>query len=194
MTRNTQPAPGQPQPAPPSLSRRARIAITLFVAFNLFAIIAWCVPLDSPLVMRSRELVRPYMVFTGLFQKWDMFAPDPSRLNNFVGATITYRNGGSSMWFFPRMENLGFVDKYFKERYRKYANDNLRLDSNSDLWPDAARYIARLNNRPSNPPDVVALVRYWSIVPPPGPQGEEPPETWNQHMFYLYRVTPGDLK
>jgi hypothetical protein len=89
------------------------------------------------------------------------------------------------------MENLGFFEKYVKERYRKYANDNLRLDSNSTLWPDAARYIARVNNRPSNPPVSVDLVRYWSIVPPPG--AEEGPGPWNQYLFFRYTVAPGDL-
>jgi hypothetical protein len=184
----------QAQPAPSELSRTARIGISGFLIFNLFAIVTWCVPLDSPLIARCRELGRPYLVFTGLFQKWDMFAPDPSKTNNFVGAHITYRSGATSLWTFPRMENLGYTDKYIKERYRKYANDCLRLDGYSALWPDAARFIARVNNRPSDPPTGVALVRYWSFVPPPEPNGEDSPGPWNQYIFYRYNVTPGDLK
>ena len=190
----SQPAARQPAPVSLAFSRPARIAITVFVAFNMFAVVAWCVPLDSPLIARCRDVVRPYLIFTGLFQKWDMFAPDPSRLNNFVGAVVTYRNGDRSLWTFPRMENLGYVDKYFKERYRKYANDCLRLDTNSGLWPDAARYIARLNRRPSDPPAAVDLVRYWSIVAPPDANGEEPTRLWNQHTFFRWIVAPGDLE
>jgi hypothetical protein len=177
-------------PSQGEISRPIRIAITAFVVFNLFAIVSWCVPLESPLIARCRDLSLPYLRWTGLFQKWDMFAPDPSKLNNYVGAVITYRDGTRSLWNFPRMENLGFFEKYLKERYRKYANDNLRLDSNSALWPDAARYIARVNNQPSNPPITVGLVRYWSVVPPPGGEGSAP---WNQYIFFRYNVAPGDL-
>ena len=161
---------------------------------KVHAALSWCVPLDSPLIARCREVARPYLLFTGLFQKWDMFAPDPSKLNNFVGAVITYRDGQRSLWTFPRMEHMGYIDKYFKERYRKYANDCLRLDAYSQLWPDAARYIARMNNRPSNRPVAVDLVRYWSIIPPPTADGEEPPASWNQHTFFHSDVTPGDFE
>ena len=178
-----------------AISRPFRVAITAFIAFNLFAIVSWCVPLDSPLIARCRDLSLPYLRWTGLFQKWDMFAPDPSKLNNFLSAVILYRDGTSSVWSFPRMENLGPFEKYLKERYRKYANDNLRLDGYAAAWPDAARYIARINNnRPSNPPMLVALIRVWSIVPPPSPNGEQPTADWNQYMFFRYTVAPGDLR
>ena len=195
MPRKTQPAAHQPaQRSSPELSCPARIAISAFLAFNLFAIVAWCAPLESPLLTRCRDLVRPYLVFTGLFQKWDMFAPDPSKLNNFVGAAVTYHDGKRSLWTFPRMENLGYTDKYFQERYRKYANDCLRLDMYSQLWPDAARYIARQNAGSGNPPAAINLVRYWSIVPPPDSNWQEPAATWNQHTFFHYDVVPGDLE
>ncbi|HXS96060.1 MAG TPA: hypothetical protein VN736_15750 [Candidatus Limnocylindrales bacterium] len=171
----------------------ARIVISAFIAFNLFAITCWCVPLDTPLVVACRNMVRPYMLYFGLFQKWDMFAPDPTKLNSYIDAVVTYRDGQTSKWGFPRMEELGIVDKYFEERYRKYMNDNLRLDTNSGLWPDAARYIARANNRAGDPPVLVTLVRHWSIVPPPGPDGEPGYVPWSQFEFFHYTVAPGDL-
>ena len=191
--RNHTPPPLQAKDPVIGLSRRTRVWLTAFIAFNLFAIVTWCMPLDTPLTQRFRSFVRPYLVYTGLFQKWDMFAPDPSKLNNFIGAMITYNNGDSKLWTFPRMENLGYVDKYFEERFRKYANDCLRLDDYSALWPDAARYIARVNNRTGNPPVGVQLIRYWSIVPPPGANGEETQPNWNQYAFYRYQIQPGDL-
>jgi hypothetical protein len=193
----TPPAPIQPPPdgRVSDLSRNVRIGLSAFVAFHLFCIVFWCIPIDSPLIVRFRESVKPYVLWTGLFQKWDMFAPDPSKLNNYVGAILTYRDGRTAEWDFPRMENLGYVDRYFKERYRKYANDNLRIDARSALWPDAARYVARLNAAdPANPPVEVALVRHWSEVPPPGAHGEPPPSPWNQYVFFRYPVQPGDLK
>lgn len=176
------------------LSRFARIAISAFVAFHLFAIVSWCIPLDSPLTVRCRDLVRPYMVWVGLFQKWDMFAPDPSKLNNYVTAVVVYADGRASTWNFPRMAELGIFEKYRKERYRKFANDNLRLDGFAALWPDAARYIARVNNHSNNPPVRVDLVRHWSLVPPPAANGSEQEAPWSHFTFFRYSVAPGDLQ
>jgi hypothetical protein len=169
-----------------------RAAITVFLVFHMFAAAVWAVPIDSPLTQAFRNLIGPYVLWVGFFQKWDMFSPDPSRLNNFVSATIVFRNGSRRLWVFPRMEMLGYADRYAKERYRKYANDNLRLDSNAGLWPDAARYAARVNNDPSNPPVSVVLTRYWSEVPGPGgaPVEEAP---WQQFPFFRYQVSPKDL-
>ena len=187
-------APKLSQSESSELSRQARIGVSAFLMFNLFAIVTWCMPLDSPLIARCRSLIRPYLLYTGLFQKWDMFAPDPSKVNHYVAGVVTYQDGSTSVWTFPRMENLGYIDKYFKERYRKYANDFLNLDVYSGLWPDAARYIARQNNRPSNPPIVVDLVRHWSMVPPPD-SGEDPSlARWNQYQFFRYIVREGDLR
>lgn len=184
----------EPPPAGAMLSRRARLAATAFVAFHLFAILLWAVPLDTALIVQCREAIKGYMLWTGLFQKWDMFAPDPSKLNNYVSATVHYRDGHTAEWTFPRMEQLGIVDKYFKERYRKYACDNLRLDTRSGLWPDAARYVARAMMSPGDPPVQVDLVRHWSEVPPPGPHGEAPPAPWSQYTYFRYPVQPGDLR
>jgi hypothetical protein len=186
--------PAQPQQAAAQLSRGARIAASIFVAFHLFAVITWAVPLDTPLIVQCREAIKGYMLWTGLFQKWDMFAPDPSKLNNYVTANVIYRDGRTAQWTFPRMENLGYVDKYFKERYRKYASDNLRLDTHSALWPDAARYVARAVATPSETPAEIDLVRHWSEVQPPGPHGEERSTPWSEFTFYRYPVQAGDLR
>jgi len=169
--------------------------ISAFLAFHLFAIISWCIPLDTPLIVSFRSMVVPYMAWSGLFQKWDMFAPNPSMLNNYMTADITYADGHTATWSFPRMEELGLVQKYVKERYRKFANDNLRLDAFSVLWPDAARYIARVNKlQPSNPPVAIDLVRHWSVVPPPTFENGFMTGPWNHFRFFHYVVQPGDLQ
>ena len=193
-----------PKPVPPPprfdttpgkpLSRGARIAISAFIVFHLFGILTWCVPSDTPLTVSLRSIAAPYVLWAGLFQKWDMFSPDPPKLNGYVTAEITYADGHTSVWSFPRMDQLGLFDKYTKERYRKFANENLRLDAFAPLWPDAARYIARLNKgQPSNPPVSVALVRHWSFVQPPSRDGSPENGPWNHFKFFQYPVKPGDL-
>ena len=170
-----------------------RVALSAFILFHLLAITAWSLHSDSPLVQNFTNAIRPYMLWTGLFQNWDMFAPDPSKLNCNMGAVVEYRDGTRSLWSFPKMESRGIVDKYFRERWRKYANDNLRLDPNAALWPDAARYVARQNYRPANPPVAVSLIRYWSEVPRPSANGSYQPAPWQWYSFYRYSVDGRDL-
>src|SRR5262245_22038809 len=70
------------------MEKAKRTAINLFLTFHLVAIACWCVPIDSPLIPLFRDLVRPYFLWAGLFQSWDMFAPIPKEANTYLEATI----------------------------------------------------------------------------------------------------------
>jgi hypothetical protein len=174
------------------LQRIKYIAINTFLLFHILAITCWCIPLDSPLIANFRDLVRPYMLWSGLFQGWDMFAPSPRNINSHLEVVVIYKDGRTQTWKFPRMEKLGFPERDFKERYRKFA-ENVQNDANSALWPDVARRIARLNGNASNPPALVLLVRYWSEIKPPGRGGAYHPEPWHANIFFEYTVRPNDL-
>jgi hypothetical protein len=191
--RQRRPKPGLLTPAQRYPSTFKRAAISAFLLFHICAISVWCLPFRLPASTAFKGLIRPYMLWSGLFQNWNMFAPDPLMLNGFVEAEIVFRDGKTGRWSFPRTEQLGLADRYFKERYRKFANEYLRMDANSGLWPDAAVYIARRNYQPSNPPVIVLLYRYWSLIRPPLPDGSYQADPWMRSRFFLYVVKPGDL-
>jgi hypothetical protein len=170
-----------------------RVAINAFLLFNLLTIICWCIPLDSPLLANFRNLVRPYMLWSGLFQAWDMFAPSPRNINSYMEAIVIFNDGRTQTWKFPRLEQLSFVQRQFKERYRKFG-ENVQKDANSVLWPDVARRIARLHNKPSDPPTIVLLGRSWSEIKPSSASGTYHPEPWHPHIFFEYSVKPKDLR
>jgi len=170
-----------------------RIAINAFLLFHIFAITCWCIPLDSPLIANFRDLIRPYMLWSGLFQGWDMFAPSPRNINSYVEAVIIFNDGRTQTCRFPRMEKLGLTERDFKERYRKFA-ENLQNDANSAVLPDVARRIARLHNNASNPPSLVLLVRYWSEIKPSRSGAMYHPEPWRANIFFEYTVKPQDLE
>jgi hypothetical protein len=174
------------------LQRAKYIAINAFLAFHILAIASWCIPIDSPLVPLCRNLVRPYFLGAGLFQSWDMFAPIPKAANTYIEAIVVYQDGSRKTWTFPRMEQLGLTEKYFKERYRKFA-ENLQRDENDALLRDAARYIARLNSNPAKPAKTVILIQKWSFIVP-RKDASYVPEPWEQHMLLGYGVRPEDLQ
>ena len=187
------PAPAGTQAAITRISWWARIqhlAINAFLMFHLLAIICWAIPFANPLAALGRNAVRPYFLWAGLFQSWDMFSPLPKSSNIYVEAIVLYEDGDTRNWAFQRMELLKLEDRYFKERYRKYV-ENLNDDAKAVLWPDAARFIARLNdNRPVRV-KMVFLVRRWSaiVVRGDGSYGRAP---WDAHIFYAHTVSAGD--
>jgi len=132
------------------------------------------------------------MLWSGLFQSWDMFAPAPKSVNAYIQGVVITRDGRIHTWKFPRMEQLSLTQRYFKERYRKFV-ENLQDEKNSAVWPDVSRHLARLYNDPSNPPEIVMLVRYWSDIVPQ-PDGSYRPQPERARIFFEYRLKPEDLK
>jgi len=172
---------------------KARVAaINVFLIFHILSVACWCIPLANPLVAAGRNFVRPYLLWSGLFQSWDMFSPSPKSINSYVEAIILYKDGSTQNWAFPRMDRLSLTQRHFKERYRKFV-ENLKEDTNSALWPDAARFLARANNRAPSSVRMVFLIRYWSNIVPRN-DGEYTPAAWDSHVFYGYTVEADDLK
>lgn len=174
------------------LTKIKQIAINAFLIFHIVAITCWAIPLQTPLIAALKNVIRPYMVWSGLLQSWDIFAPSPKALNSYIEAIVIGHDGHTENWKFPRMEQLGLVAGYSEERYRKYV-ENLKEDTNVALWPDAARRIARLNNNGSSPPEIVILVRHWSDIVPHNDAAHHH-EPWHAQIFYEYYVKPEDLK
>jgi hypothetical protein len=164
----------------------------VFLIVHLLGIIVWSLPLANPLSMAARNFIRPYFLWAGLFQSWDTFAPSPKTVNGYVAAIVLYRDGTTRNWQFPRMEQLSLTQRYYKERYRKYA-ENLEDDRYAAFWPDAGRFIARLNNDRPSPVSQVFLIRYWSNIVPRSDDSYAPGPL-DAHLFYGYAVTPQDLK
>jgi hypothetical protein len=174
------------------LQKAKRWTVNLFIGFHLVAITCWCLPIDTPPLSLCRSIVRPYFLWAGLFQSWDMFAPVPKGANTYLEAELHYRDGSRRTWKYPRMEEMGIREKLFKERYRKFA-DNLERSELDDLLPDAARYIARLNSSSRNPVKTVILIQRYSLIVP-RPDGTYVPEPWQSHILFGYGVRTEDLQ
>jgi hypothetical protein len=172
--------------------RAKLVAINLFLVFHIVAITCWCLPFDNSALQHCRQFVRPYFLWAGLFQSWDMFAPNPWPSNSYVEATIIYKDGSRTTWAFPRMEQLSLTDRAFKERYRKFS-EVLQIDNYDALWPDVARHIARINSTPAKPAKTIILIRHWSVVVPRTDNVDQS-EPWDQHVLLGYGVKPEDLQ
>ena len=121
-----------------------------------------------------------------------MFAPNPAMANAYLEAEVTFRDGSRATWPFPRMDRMGYFERFRKERYRKWATERVNwMGGKPDpaLAEAAARFAARQVDRgPDNPPWAIELVRYWAPTPPPSrramlPYGVDPFEWERQPIF-----------
>jgi hypothetical protein len=152
------------------------------------------------LAMKLRETaqasIRPVLFYTGLWQNWDMFSPNPLSTNFDVEAEITFKDGSKKIWIFPKMERLGFLERYQKERYRKFR-EYVRMESHKVIWHDVSRWIARQFNDPENPPTNLSLIRYWTPIPAPSEHDYQPiipiKKHTNQYIYFSTKITPEDL-
>jgi hypothetical protein len=145
------------------LDQARRAAINIFLIVNIVAIACWVIPSDSPVLKRTKDVFKPYLVWSGLFQSWDTFAPNPTAVNSNIKAVIFTRNHHVHVWAFPRMEELSLSERYRKERYRKFT-EVLPAAKFATLWPDVADHLARSFKDPKDPVEKVMLIQFSSGI------------------------------
>lgn len=162
-------------------------AVKVWLAFHLFMMVAWSLPMGNPEVrlgekpagtfdrlwIANDQYVREsplnnYMTRTGLWQYWDMFAPNPLSVDYYIDAVVQHADGTLTENNFPRIATMPMWQKYPYERFRKFT-ERLHPRENQFLWPDAAYRVALHEaTDPKNPPVKVTLMFYFRQVGPPG--------------------------
>jgi hypothetical protein len=154
------------------------------LAFHILGVISWTMPeapdpvknravppqiLDYPLLANQEfikfGIFRPWIISLGFWQSWDMFAPNPSNRDVWGSAKIEYANGTVRQVDYPRVKTFGYIEKYEKERFRKYW-ERVNLDRWYYLREPTCLWLARrYNEEPGNPPVKVSLYMHLKEVP-----------------------------
>jgi hypothetical protein len=165
--------------------------ITAFLAWNLIAIgFHLCAP--SMFVDRVCAFVNPYLWYTGLWQNFCVFVPDPKDYNIHMTANVFMKNGQAITYKFPNPADDNYLVRMSTERYRKWAHDNVNQPNYKVWWPDTCKWIARKYMRdPNNQPVKVELIRNFQEIKPPGSKELFGP--MQSSGFYTYVLQPGDL-
>lgn len=145
-------------------SLRKKIVVA-FVAFHLFVIALFSIPLEKGFIETLRVPFKPYVICLGMTESWRMFAPNPKSSEQFFKAVVMTAHGRSEVYSFPRMEDLSYSERYREERYRKFQEEVVCSEC-SGLWPDIEKRVARLKSTPSDPADRVILVKFESRIDP----------------------------
>jgi len=188
-------------------TRDVKIWVKLFVGFHLLAIFSWSLPnppnavkngiappVGSDVILYYNDKyirnspfpdkiptyawpVSAYVLTTGTWQSWDMFAPNPSNTDVWCHVEIVRENGKVDRYAYPRIYDMPIPKKYVMERWRKFY-ERVNQNQYQFLWPTFAQRIAHIcDTDPSNRPVKVRLFRHFKRVetlePAPWTKGGE---------------------
>lgn len=149
------------------MSTWKKLLIGLFLGINFLSMARTFMPLDNQFISSIYRPVDHYLSFFSIYQSWNMFSPNPARVDSHITAEVEFDDGSSDIYYFPDSKNLSLKEKYaFGERYRVLL-ETARQDSNSFLWKDLAKFALR-KLRTTNYDKIplkVHLYRHWSEIP-----------------------------
>jgi hypothetical protein len=135
--------------------------------------------------------LRFYLLSTGFWQYWDMFSPNPASTDIWSDSVVTYADGSSKVYHYPRIYDLPIPQKFMKERWRKFF-ERAGNQGYQFLWPVFGQRVALLNyNDPKNPPVKVDLRRHSMAIAAPGKPEDT---TYTEETYYRYVVDQEKLR
>lgn len=152
---------------------------------------SWSMPRGFPLKPTIDQIFAGTFRKLGLTQRWDLFAPEPRSIDVHVTAEVTFADGRTTTVNLSKMDEYGFLERFQRNRWRKFFNDHVRLDRNGAMWEPVARNIARnFENHGKSRPNSIVLVRYWRLVRKPDDRVESTPGYFNRANFYRWKAEP----
>jgi hypothetical protein len=147
-------------------------ALSLFVTGHVAALLTWNLP-NGPLRAWLEPTAAHYILPTGLWQSWCMFAPDPPRAKFTLEAVIIDKNGVARIYPFPYSGEMSPLEKVPLYRHAKYAS-NVGVKESKAQREFAARHALRSLDIPDDAYPV-DLQLYYKVrpTPPPGTPSEE---------------------
>ncbi len=149
---------------------RPRRVTNAFQALLLFVLATSALPTLHTAQDKLREMLDPLVDAVGLWQgQWELFAPEPDKVNVRVVAIVEFADGVTGGWRSPNWQEMSAAARFRHFRLSEFV-DGIRLDNNSGAWHAFARWVAREVEHPEGgdaAPVHVTLWRYWVIIPEP---------------------------
>jgi hypothetical protein len=183
-----------------SLSHIEKIAVTFFLILFLSVVCIWLLDEDY---MTFKGTLTPYtsmaMNSFGWVQYWGLFSPGIRNCNYHSTALIEFADGSSKLFEFPRtkIDQQDYLSHFGGEKKRKLFGDCMLWAGYEQFLPSIARFIARANDDPTNPPRMVTFAWQFANTPVPDPSHwvyrDQLPNHTMHIVKFIYKVDPQDL-
>jgi hypothetical protein len=150
-----------------------RWALSAFVMFHLSALIMWTMP-NCAIKTRCLHPFRYYLLPTGLWQWWAIFAPDPIRNTMVLNAEVVDAKGMRYVYEFPRIGELTWWQKFPLYRHPKFTGNMLAEEYKVHRTFTARHAVRQLGLGPEAFPLWVSLYSEIKDSPPPGTGVSDP--------------------
>jgi hypothetical protein len=148
-----------------------RLVITAFIVVVLASIAVSNMP-DGRAYSAAYPVAEPFLVATGLDQRWRIFAPNPRSEILYLEARVRRADGSVSIWRPPTSNP--FIGSYRDSHWRKFVEHAVLLPDGPFsygtpyLWRTIALYVARLEGQHGSRPVSVTLISRTATEIPPG--------------------------
>jgi hypothetical protein len=177
--------------------RNLKILISAFIILHVTLTIAWLSPETHALRRAITDTTNWAWKFFGFWQGWELFAPAIRNVNAHSLAVINFDDGSSTAWPLPRFEQMGIVDKYRFDKFRKWNGDNAQWARYKEHWPALARYVANLHYAGTGPKPVsFTLLQFKASMPAPSSRvsREGMPQHDQAESTFFYTYKPEDFR
>lgn len=158
------------------------------VGIVAFLIVSWGWNLPDGYLLK--RVLRPWskvIIYCGFWHGWNMFAPDPLRINRRWDADLFYGDGAVVHWSPLDCSNVHPLRAFFAVRERKFL-DNLVQPSMAYLRAALCDYLSRIHSDQER--QVVRVELHVSECPVSPPQCPSSPAASIRRLFYVYQSRP----
>ena len=158
-----------------------------------FAIASIQVLPEGPLKERMLNPIEPLISAFGLRQRWNLFAPDLIRVNQYSTCLITFKDGSLMLYEWSRLEKKPVAERFADQKVRRFVTEFLARPRNKDYWPGIARFFVAAREHPGQKVEKIEFI--FNFAPVPGFEKytarEALTDAYSKDTVFVYDVRDG---
>lgn len=168
-----------------------KIFINFFLIGWLLVLAIDSAPITGQWHQQLKDQLDPYLDVTGLWiGGWQLFAPEPDKVNSYISAEVRFADKKSAFIRSPQWRLMSAPERFISFREAEYF-DKIRLDNNAAAWPALCKFWGNTAEHPDGldiPAKEIILKRHWVVIPEPNQgnllQFPAPPECNRDYIIY----------
>lgn len=128
-----------------------KIFINVSIISYLTLIMLHGLPLEALIFKKAKTHTSSVVMGLGIWQGWNMFAPNPLRFDVDIYARLYYKDGSIAIKNIEESLEENILFTFRRARWTKWAKDNVRQTSHDVLWKPTLKYMVDKYAQKGNP-------------------------------------------